>query len=287
MTARNVLRAAAVAALCLAPAGAAAQSRDQQVLADLRMVQEQVQQLRLSVAQLAAETKALVTKLDSQTEDVRKASADQLLTVRELLTKFDALAERVYQNTTQAQLVKDELNSLRQGQSMLQQQMSQIFQQLLALTSVAPQTDPTGRPVETTAGGGGGGTLPSSPEALFNSAHKDYILNQYQLAIDGFEEFIQSHPQSPRAAEAQYLIGESLFRLGKYTEALAAFGVVTSKYATATAVPGAYFRQGNCYEQLKKKDDALRVYRLVAERFPNSTEGIMAKGRITALGGGE
>ena len=68
-------------ALVASPAAAAANKEHQQMMADIRMLQEQAQQLQGLLAALAEALKTVTTRLDEQTAASRKAFADQKLLV--------------------------------------------------------------------------------------------------------------------------------------------------------------------------------------------------------------
>jgi tol-pal system protein YbgF len=291
MTSRRLFGLALVAGLCLLTASPRAQSREQmQLMADLRIVQEQAQQLRLAVGQLSEQMKTLATTLTEQASGTNKQTADALALVREMQRTVEGIGNQMSANTLQVQRFKDEIESLRKGQSLLQQQQSQILQQLLAISAVAPQRDPGTEGAVTTPPPPPPGTppLPSSPESLYNQAYYQYIQQQWPLAIDGFEELIQLHPQSSWAPEAQYWIGMSYSNQGKHEDAVKAFATVIANYPSSEKVAGAYYRQAHAYEQLKQRDAAIKNYQLIRDKYPNSTEAIQAAAALKRLGvGGE
>lgn len=290
MTSRRRFGVALVAGLCLLTASPRAQSREQiQLMADLRIVQEQAQQLRLAVGQLGEQMKTLATTLTEQASGTNKQTADALALVRDMQRTLEGIGSQMSANTLQVQRFKDEIESLRKGQTLLQQQQSQILQQLLAISALAPQSDPGA------AGGSvttppppppGSQPLPSSPESLFQQAHFQYIQQQYPLAIDGFEELLQLHPKSSWAPEAQFWLGMSLYNQGKYSEAIPAFAKVISAYpASDKWVAAAYYRQGQAHEQLKQRDAAIKNYQLIRDKYPNSIEATQAAERLKQIGG--
>jgi len=75
---------AALALLVAAGPAAAANKEHQQLMADLRMLQEQSQLLQNLLGALNESLKAVNTRLDQQTEATRKALADQKLIVDNL-----------------------------------------------------------------------------------------------------------------------------------------------------------------------------------------------------------
>ena len=50
-----------------------------------------------------------------------------------------------------------------------------------------------------------------SPQQIYNTAYSDYLKGNYQLAIEGFRQYIENFRESPLADNAQYWIGECYF----------------------------------------------------------------------------
>src|SRR5262245_53571104 len=114
---RSMVVPGLVAAICLAAAvSGSAQSRDQmQMLADMRMLQEQVQTLRAVVGQLTDQNKAIMAKLDAQTDAARTQASNQMSMIRDLQTPVNALDERLNQNKLEIAKLTSELSSIREG----------------------------------------------------------------------------------------------------------------------------------------------------------------------------
>jgi tol-pal system protein YbgF len=278
-----------VAGLLATPALARAQSREQQqIFAELRVLQEQVQQLRTAVSALAEQQKSANARMDAQAEASRKNYADELQLVRELSSSVDALGQKVQSNSAQVTKLSQELPPLRDGLNMLQQLISQIASQL------QPMAAPDPNAAAGVAGGGAnpvnapppasGGSIPPSPSTYWNAAMGYYASGQWELAVDAFKDFMQKFPTSPDAADAQFFIGEAYYQAGKTKEALAAYTAVVTNYKDSPRVPDAYFKQGGCYQQLNQRADAIRVYQLVVKDYPNSSAALQATQVLKLLG---
>ncbi len=98
-----------------------------------------------------------------------------------------------------------------------------------------------------------------------------YAAGQWDLAVEGFRDFIQKFPNAPDAADAQFFIGESYYQSGKTREALAAYTAVPTTYKDSTRVPDAYFKQASCNELLSQRAEAIRVYQLIVKQYPESS----------------
>jgi tol-pal system protein YbgF len=303
-----------MAGLCLllVPAAAGAQNREhQQIVADLRMLHEQLQQLKLTVNTLIEQLAATNTRLDAQGDATRKDFADLRVLVNQLTGDMSTLRENLYDNTTRISKLTQELEAIRTGLG----SVNQLLTQIVALLS-APPVDPNAEPGERGAGRGvpppvtpptnTAGTPPtdpdpaipppptqprlqapegvSSPTTYLNSASGFYFAGQFDLAVEAFTDFLERFPDSPDAAEAQFFIGEAHYASHRYREAQAAYAIVIGKYKGSPRVPDAYYKQGLAYEQLGEKPEAIKNYELLRKTFPDSTAGGHATQALMRLG---
>ncbi len=81
-----------------APAAAAANKEHQQMMADIRMLQEQAQLLQVQLAAVAEALKTISTKMDEQSAASRKAFADQKLLVDAVSGDLRVVREKVDDN---------------------------------------------------------------------------------------------------------------------------------------------------------------------------------------------
>src|SRR6185436_4204439 len=108
----------AVAAVLAVAAGSpvslhAANKEHQQLMADLRMLQEQAQLLQNLIGSVTEALKAVNTRLDQQAETNRKAFADQKLIVDNLTNDVRVIREKLDDNNVRIGSLTQEVNSLR------------------------------------------------------------------------------------------------------------------------------------------------------------------------------
>src|SRR5215475_1903396 len=95
---KHILCGATVAltiGLFAAPPAAAANKEHQQLMADIRMLQEQAQQLQNLLATLNESLKAVNARLDQQAETNRKSFADTKLVVDNLSNDVRVVREKL------------------------------------------------------------------------------------------------------------------------------------------------------------------------------------------------
>ena len=120
--------------------------------------------------------------------------------------------------------------------------------------------------------------------AAYQSA-VDLVLNdkQYQQAITAFEAFVIDHPKSSYVPNAQYWLGQLLYKEKKRDEARVAFLVVTDKYPDSNKRADAMFKIGIIDEYLGNKDSARSFYQKTITEYPSSSAAGLSAKRLKAL----
>src|SRR5688572_905079 len=102
--------------LCANPA-AAQSRREMQMMADIRMLQEQTQQLQqqlgAAIEQLSATLKTINARVDEQATATRKSFADQKLAVDQFGNDLRIVRERIDENTVRITKLSQEIEALR------------------------------------------------------------------------------------------------------------------------------------------------------------------------------
>ena len=79
------------------------------------------------------------------------------------------------------------------------------------------------------------------------------------------------------------MIGEIQFQQKNHKEAVASFFKVSYGYAYPQWQADATYEAGRCFEVLNKKEQAIKQYRELIEKFPASDKAAIAKERIKAM----
>jgi tol-pal system protein YbgF len=272
MTSNKVSVVVLTAALLMGarPATAAANKEHQQIMAELRMLQEQQAQTLQAINGLAETLKLITTRIDDQSAVQRKAFADQKLILDNIAEAARILRERADDTNVRLSNVSQELQSLRQTVASMPQNT--------AVQTGTGETTATGDPSGQTV-------IPPnvSPAQFYQRVMGDYAAGQYDLAISGFEAFIRSFPTSPQADDAQLLIGNSWFNQGNFDQAVAAYQKVMTDFPQSEQVPSALYKIGQSYENLKQLDQARKSYERVVKEFPTAQESVLSRQRLDAL----
>src|SRR5262252_1711856 len=105
---------AVILALLVASPASAANKEHQQLMADLRVLQEQTQLLQNMINTLAEALKAVNARLDQQAETNRKSLADEKLLIDALTKDLNIVREKVDDNNVRVGSLAQEVDALRQ-----------------------------------------------------------------------------------------------------------------------------------------------------------------------------
>jgi tol-pal system protein YbgF len=113
----------------------------------------------------------------------------------------------------------------------------------------------------------------------------DFLSGNYELAREGFREYLDSYPTSSRAAEAQLYMGDLHFNQREYDQAIIEYDLLLQKYPNSVKKVTALYKKGLALAELDETEDALTYLRQVVSDFPDSTEAASAQQKIDDLTG--
>jgi tol-pal system protein YbgF len=279
--------------VALMPAApAAAQSREQrQMMATLQILQEQAQQLAITMAALQQaldeSVKALNARIDESNNATRRSFADQKLAVDNVANDVRVIRQSADDTNVRIASLREELEAVRSGMLAIAQPA--------APGPVVP-FDPNAPP--TSAPGPAAGapspvapplapppsTVGLSPTRMYETARADYFAGQYSVAITGFEQFLKAFPRSELADDAQFNIGEAYYTQNKWDDAITAYNQVVQTYPQSNSVPDALYKRGLAQERLGQTDAARASWDAAVKGYPDSDAGRLARQSLDRLG---
>jgi tol-pal system protein YbgF len=279
---QKLFGALVVLALVTAAAPASAANKEhQQLMADIRMLQEQSVLLQNMLATLTELLKTMNTHLDQrfdqQNNVLVKGFADQKLILDNLSNDARVIRERLDDNNVRIGSLSQELEALRQA---VQQR-----------STTTPDADAAAAAAGSAPTAGGTGAVPTagtpvvalSPQKMQDAANADYAAGQYDLAIDGFNAYIKNFPKSDWADDAQLLICRSFQNQGKYPQAVDACDAVIRNYPNGNAVPEAYYQKGLAQKALKDTDAARATWETLINNYKDSTPAQLAQQQLEGM----
>lgn len=246
-----------------------------QMMADLRIVQEQNQQLQIALAQLTDAITKINGRFDEQANLTRKSFADQKLVVDQFASDLRVVRERVDDTNVRISSLSQEIEGLRVA---IPQPAPSFPDPATSPESNAPAgspqagSDPAGQ-----AAAPPPAALGVSPQRLYSTAEADYFAGQWTLCVTGFDTYLRTFPRSELAGNAQFYIGECHANDRKFTEAVEAYDRVIANYPRAERAPDSYYKRGLALEQLKQLDRARESYEAAVQQFPESAPARLAK----------
>jgi tol-pal system protein YbgF len=280
---------AVVAAAAAAGAGGCVTSQDIDGLrSQLSDVQRQVLQVQKQSSS-KEEVQSLEASVGKQMDSLLKTEADMQVKLQDLSGQIEAL---------QAKL---EDTNYRLAQ--LSQQIAATNQELKNARGAAAAPAPPGPAAQPLGDSGGPPQAPSAgerppgdrgpdrsgsgdPQVLYNAAYNDYLKGSYDLALRGFQQYLESFPSTALAANATYWIGECYYRQRRYRQAIEQYDAVLNRYPRSDKTASALLKKGYAHLELGERSQGIVQLQHVLRQFPTSDEANLARQRLREIGVG-
>ena len=127
---------------------------------------------------------------------------------------------------------------------------------------------------------------PGGPKAdqIYSLAFTDYLAGNYELAINGFQDFLITYPESEYSDNAAYYKGLSHQQLGSTEVAVQAFDEVINLFPNSDMISAAYYKKALAEQELLKHEEAIETFKKLVALFPESQEGKQALLELENLG---
>jgi tol-pal system protein YbgF len=210
----------------------------------------------------------------------------------ELTTQYDQLQGELRSLKGEVEANGHAIGELRQRLDEESFQLSALTAQVQTLqTALAGATPPVAR--GPAPGGDEKLVLPGrtpaakpgtvTPVEAYNLAYNDYLRGNYELAINGFDQFLQHYSTSILAPHALYWLGESYFSHQQYPKAVETFDQLIQRYPKHEKVPAAMLKNGLAYLEIGDKLQASQLLKRLVANYPTSEEANVAKGRLAEI----
>ncbi len=110
-----------------------------------------------------------------------------------------------------------------------------------------------------------------SPTEVYLQAFGDYASGRYQVAVQGFQNFLQRFPNNSYASNAQYWLADAYYNQQQYNLAIAEYRKVLDNYPRAPKSPDALLRIASAHLQLGNSAEALQTIETLKRRYPENT----------------
>ena len=255
----------------------AANKEHQQMMADIRMLQQQNTRLQAQLAAVTELLEAVTARLEEQAAASRKSFADQKALTDTMAADLRVLREKLDESNVRLGSLSEEVDAIRLAQTAAPPAAVPAAPAdagaAAAQPAVQPATPPAPRP----------GSFGASPSQAFETARSDYYMGNWSLAIQGFESFLKTFPKSDLTDDAQYYIGETCYMSGRFQDALAAYNAVIERYPASNTLPDAYFKRGMALKALGQIAQAKESLSFVIKTYPSSDAAFLAKQALDQL----
>jgi tol-pal system protein YbgF len=273
----KIVRSVLVMAAALSAAGCISTSDFEAAQRQIAELQEELANIKQNAAG-KQDVQNVNQRIAEQTETLLRSNAT-------LVTKVDELEERM--QTTQGGVEQTNHRMDQFGQRLSQQQRDIDDLKNRVATLAAPPAiaaPATGEPPMSEITVPAPATPASDPMQTYQAAYRDYQRGNFDLAIEGFREFLTVSGKSDLADNAAYWIGESLFSQKKYREAIEQFDSVVNNFPKSDKVPGALLKKGYAYISINERAQGVVQLQYVIHEHPQSTEASLARQRLRQLG---
>ena len=269
--------------ILLAPLAACTSSEDTALLhREITDVQRSVDRLQTEVID-QSDLQGMEQSMQDMTNKNLRSNADLALRVEELQEQIEALHASLEVTIRRLQTISQELAAVRaQGSAGM----------VLPPVTTAPGTEGSGAtgsnpgavPVGAAAAGYAAAGGSNSPDELYRSAYEDYMRGNYDLAAEGFGEYIRRWPNTELTDNALYWIGECYDAQEKPEEALTTFTKVLEDYPTSDKAAAAQLKKGLIYLKMGDQGQGVVNLQYVVYEHPGTREADLAREQLRSLG---
>jgi tol-pal system protein YbgF len=202
------------------------------------------------------------------------------------------------------EMLQEQIEALQASLDLTTRRLQDISQELAAARALMPsgQVLPPVTTLPADSSGNNSGDLPgraaaagagaaaagsgsaTTPDELYRSAYEDYMRGNYDLAADGFAEYLRRYPNTELSDNALYWIGECQDAQDQTQEALDTFSKVLADYPTSDKAAAAQLKKGLLYLKLDDQGQAVVNLQYVVYEHPGTREADLAREQLRSLG---
>lgn len=238
-----------------------------------------VDQAARQMADLQDQINELKKQVSSK-EDVARLNAKVAEQTDQLVRSSSEMTIKVGQMDERLQNAQGNVEQTNYRIDRMVQQLTQVQRDVEALKAAAGASGGQPATGEVTVSPASG----ENPVEIYQSAYRDYQRGNFDLAIQGFRDYVSRSPASDLADNSSYWIGEALFSQKKYREAIQQFDLMASQYPKSDKVAGALLKKGYSYLEIGQKSQGIVQLQYVVHEFPTSSEASLARQKLKALG---
>lgn len=242
-------------------------------------VQREVQNLSNSAPDRQDLT-SIESTMEQLTEKNMRSNANLAMQVQELQERMEGLHASLELTTRQLQQISQELAATRSRQVAVLPPVTakptagEAGDSNPSATSSSSSRNPVVVPV--------GGQM--SPDQLYRSAYEDYMRGNYDLAAQGFQDYIRRFPDTELSDNALYWTGECYAAQDLTAEAIQTFSQVLEDYPNSDKGAAAQLKKGLLYLGSGDQGQGVVNLQYVVYEHPGTKEAELAREKLRSLG---
>ncbi len=228
-----------------------------------------IEALQIQLSRIESELASVRAEGSSKTE-VAQLGEEMSDRMRELLRVEADMQVELNELSTQIDQLEANLEDTNYRLDQLSKHISRAVQELTVLresSGPGPNAAPVG-----------------DPRAMYDAAYNDYLRGNYDLAIQGFEQYLANFPDTDLADNAAYWIGEAYFSQGKYNDAVQEFERILSDFPRSDKRASALLKKGYAYLELGDRRRGVSQLQQVLRDHPGTDEADLARQRLSEIG---
>ena len=265
------------------------------MMQQLDTLQQQMQSLQKTVDSQTAVLKLLVQQTNDNVTSMKATVTDMKEVNQRSLaitsSRFDSMTSQIQQLSASLDETKGELSKLSgelaQAQRTLETLNAPSAQPAAAQgtggQAAAPPPDGQDAPNAAPPPAPSTAAVPD-PETLYKSAYSDYTNGNYDLAIQGFQQYLENYGKTDLASNAQFYVGDSYYLQKKYAEAIKAYNLCITQYPGGNKMQAAQLKKGYALLAAGQTSAGVRELRSLVRRYPDSKEADLARQRLRRVG---
>lgn len=243
----------------------------------LDTLQQMVENMQKTLDTQAAVLRTLIEQANDNVNTMKATVADLQKTDAQNLasanSRFDSM-------NSQLQALSESLEEAKSRISKLSDQIAQTQNIIQTLNRPPTSTDGASASGPNGTGGGNSTAPPPDPQTLYKSAYGDYTTGRYDLAIAGFQQYVQNFADTDLASNAEFYIGDSYYDQQKFEQAIQAYNVCIEKYPDGNKTAAAQLKKAYALLALGRRAAGERELRALIKRFPRSHEASLASQKL-------
>ncbi|MEK7403757.1 MAG: tetratricopeptide repeat protein [Acidobacteriota bacterium] len=252
---------------------------------DMALLTDQVRQMQRSIDENMAALKVLVQQALDGVQKVNTTVAVLDSAMRERLREQEktlvgpvaTMGAKFDQMATEFQHVRDSIADLNAKMGKLEQRLVDLDNTIKVIQSPPTPPSPTGAATS--------GPPPGvSAEGLYAGAMRDKDSGNYDLALQGFNEYLKYFSATEMAPNAQYYIGEIYYGRQDLDNALKAFDMVLEKYPENTKTLDAMYMKGQTLVRMGERMKGAEEFRAIIQQAKGSELARKAAARLKEMG---